>query len=191
MSTAGNGRVTKAASARTDAVVPLLMITLVGAVVAVALGAYGRVHGPTGVPIATFGFASLLDMKAWTTTAAVILGVLQVVTAAGMWGRLPRVAGTPAWLGSAHRWSGTAAFVLILPVAYHCLWSLGFQILTLRAAIHSVLGCAFFGLFAAKMLALRLRGLPGIALPLLGGTLFAALAALWATSSLWFFTAVA
>ena len=27
----------------------------------------------------------------------------------------------PRWVPFLHRWSGTAAFVLTLPVAYHCL----------------------------------------------------------------------
>jgi hypothetical protein len=39
--------------------------------------------------------------------------------------RFPRV--RPAWLGTAHRLTGTLAFLLTLPVAYHCLWALGFQ----------------------------------------------------------------
>ena len=53
---------------------------------------------------------------------------------------------------------------------------------------HSLLGCLFFGAFTTKMLALRLRSVPGWALPLLGGLLFSALAGLWLTSALWFFT---
>ncbi|GAA3307060.1 DUF6529 family protein [Nonomuraea dietziae] len=52
--------------------------------------------------------------------------------------------------------------------------------------VHSLLGCFFYGVFTAKMLALPRKGLPGWTLPLLGGGLFAALVGLWLTSSLWF-----
>jgi hypothetical protein len=37
------------------------------------------------------------------------------------------------------------------------------------------------------MLTLRMRGLPGWALPLFGGLTFTAIVAIWFTSSLWFF----
>ena len=89
-----------------------------------------------------------------------------------------------------HRWTGTAAFLVSLPVAYHCLWSLGFQTTSTRVVIHSLLGCAFYGAFTTKMLALRIDGLPSRALPVIGGGLFALLTGLWLTSALWFFTTV-
>ena len=166
----------------------LLLCAIAGGVVSVALGSYGHWHQPTHVPISTFGFATLLDTKSWLTTGAAFFGVTQVVTAAGMWRRLPGVRVSPGWLAPVHRWSGTAAFVLVLPVAYHCLWSLGYQTFSVRVAFHSALGCAFFGVFTTKMLALRITsGMPSVALPLLGGALFGILAALWSTSSLWFF----
>lgn len=54
--------------------------------------------------------------------------------------------------------------------------------------VHSVGGCLVYGVFAAKMLALRLRVLPGWAVPLLGGLLVALILVAWFTSALWFFT---
>jgi hypothetical protein len=75
-----------------------------------------------------------------------------------------------------------------VPVALHCVWSLGFETTTPRVLVHSVAGCAFYGAYAAKMLGLRLRGLPGWALPVLGGTVFALFVVVWSTSALWFFT---
>ncbi|WP_165984498.1 DUF6529 family protein [Streptomyces sp. YIM 98790] len=168
--------------------VPLLAITLSGALIAVALGAYGSTHTPTGRPLAlVVGFHSMLTMKVWLATAAAGLAFFQLVSAAWMWRRLPGAGEPPAWLGPAHRWSGTAAFLLSLPAAYHCLWSLGFSTFDTRTAVHSVVGCAFYGAFATKMLALRVRRLPGWALPVAGGLLFAALMTAWATSSLWYF----
>jgi hypothetical protein len=54
--------------------------------------------------------------------------------------------------------------------------------------VHSLVGCLFYGAYAAKMLGLRLRGLPGWALPVLGGLVLALLALIWLTSALWFFS---
>lgn len=169
--------------------IQLMLAGTLGAIVSIALGVYGNLHRPTGGLVSTLGFSSLLDMKVWFATAAAGLGFGQVLTAAGMWGRLPGVRGTPAWLAPLHRWMGTLAFVAVLPVAYHCLWALGYQAASVRVALHSALGCAFFGVFSTKMLALRMgRGLHSLTFPMLGGALFGLLAALWATSSLWVFT---
>ena len=78
-----------------------------------------------------------------------------------------------------------AVFGFSLPVAYHCLWSLGFQSTTTRVLLHSILGCMFYGAFAAKVLIVRSRGLPGWALPVAGGMTFATLVLVWLTSALW------
>jgi Family of unknown function (DUF6529) len=107
-----------------------------------------------------------------------------------MWGKLPGVRHAPSWIAPAHRWTGTAAFLLSLPVAYHCLWSLGMQTTDVRVLAHSLLGCAFYGAFTTKLLALRIERLPEWVLPVIGGSLFTLLIALWLTSSLWFFTNV-
>ena len=56
--------------------------------------------------------------------------------------------------------------------------------------VHSLLGCFFYGVFTAKMLALPKRGRPGWTLPVLGGLAFTALVGLWLTSSFWFFTTI-
>jgi hypothetical protein len=73
-------------------------------------------------------------------------------------------------------------------VAFHCLWALGFGTTSLRVVAHGVVGCLFYGAYAAKMLALRLPGLPGWTLPVLGGSVLASVALLWLTAALWFFT---
>ncbi|PZG02819.1 DUF6529 family protein [Nonomuraea aridisoli] len=165
----------------TALVVPLLA----GALVAVALGVYGRVHTPTGFAVGVAGFSAALPMKAWLTTGALVLAVVQVVSALSMWGRLG-VTIPPA----VHRWSGRLAFALTVPVAFHCLYALGLQYDVPRVLVHSLLGCFFYGVFTAKMLALPKRDAPGWTLPVLGGLTFTALVGLWLTSSFWFFTAV-
>ncbi len=167
-----------------------LQLVAIGAVVSLSLGTYARVHTPTGQGIATFGFPAVLPMKAWLTTGAAALAIGQLVSALWMWGRLPGAGSAPAWIKPAHRWLGTAAFLLTIPVAYHCLWALGFQQTTTRVLVHSLLGCAFYGAFVTKMLALRSERLPGWALPATGGLLVALLTGLWFSSSLWFFTTI-
>ncbi len=168
----------------------LLALVAIGALVSISLGTYARIHTPTGQGIYAFGFPAVLPMKAWLTTGAALLALGQLMSALWMWGRLPGIDGTPSWVAPAHRWLGTAAFVLTIPVAYHCLWSLGFQQTSTRVLLHSLLGCAFYGAFVTKMLVLRSRRLPNWALPTMGGLLVALLTAIWFTSSLWFFTVI-
>ena len=171
----------------TSPVAALLPLFVAGGAVALSLGVYGRVHEPTGQGIATFGFPAVLPMKAWFTTGAAALALWQLTSALWMWDRLPGVGRAPAWVALSHRASGTVAFLLTLPVAYHCLWALGFQDTTSRVLAHSILGCAFYGAFTTKLLALHRSDTPGWALPVLGGLLVALLTGLWLTSSLWFF----
>jgi len=161
---------------------------LVGAIVAVSMGVYAGEHEPAHRPLFTLGFSGTLPMKAWLTTFALVFVVVQLITALWMWGRLPGAGSAPAWVGPVHRWSGTTAFILTLPVAFHCIWSLGFVHDSGRVLVHSLLGCAFYGAYATKMLGLRLRGLPGWALPVFGSLLLVTLVGLWLTASLWFFT---
>lgn len=63
----------------------------------------------------------------------------------------PRPGGASAWVPAAHRRLGTVAFLLTLPVAYHCLWALGFCDTDTPVLAHSIRGCAFYGAFVTKM----------------------------------------
>ncbi len=165
---------------------PLLVPLLAGLAVAVVLGVYGRLHEPTGVAISVAGFSGPGYVKAWLATLAVILAVVQLVTALDMWGRFGRSA--PAWVGPVHRWSGRVAVIATVPVVVHCLYAFGFEYDSPRVLVHSLVGCLFYGAFVAKMLSLTRRGLPGWALPVLGGAVFTGLAVLWLTSAVWLFT---
>jgi hypothetical protein len=151
-----------------------------------ALGVYSRGHQPTGRAITTFGFPTLLEMKAWLATAAVAFALVQVGTALRMYGRIGK-GPSPPGVALVHRISGVVAVLLTLPVAFHCLWSLGFGSYSTRVLVHSVLGCAFYGVFVTKMLAVKSTQLPGWCLPVVGGVLFTVLVLIWLTSSLWFF----
>lgn len=165
----------------------VVVLVLVGAAVSVSLGVYGRVHAPTGQAIVSFGFPSMLDMKSWFATAGLALGGVQVLTALRVYERIGS-GPSPRAAAITHRVSGVSAVALTLPVAFHCLWALGFGTHDSRVLVHSVAGCLFYGVFVTKMLALRVPGVPGWALPWLGGTLFTTLVVTWLTSSLWFFT---
>jgi hypothetical protein len=167
----------------------LAIAALFGGLVAVSAGVYAKAHTPTYRPILDFGFPSVIAMKAWFTTVAFALGMAQLATALAMWGKLPgrRETSSPR-VAAVHRWTGTAAFVATLPVAYHCLWSLGFSTQEPRQVVHGLLGCLFYGLFATKMLSLRIHGVPHRLVPVLGGVLVTVLTAVWLSSSVWFFT---
>ena len=71
-----------------------------------------------------------------------------------------------------------------LPVAFHCIFILGFQDVNARVLTHSIMGSFVYGVFAVKMLFVHDRDHPRWTLPLLGGTMFAVLVSLWATSAL-------
>lgn len=166
----------------------LALCGLLGLGIAGALAAYASVHPGHGGALFTLGFGSVLAMKSWLSTVAGVLVIGQILTALGMWGKLPGRAFESPRVAVVHRWSGTLAFLVTLPVAFQCVWSLGFSTADIRTIVHSVAGCLFYGVFAAKMLGLRLRGLPGWVLPLLGGLLAALFITLWFTAAFWFFT---
>jgi hypothetical protein len=166
----------------------LALVLLVGAGVAVAIGVYARVHSPASRPLFLLGFSGMLQLKAWLATVALAFVVVQLVTALWIWDRLPALGPAPASLPTVHRWSGSVGFALTLPVALHCVWSLGLVTSSPRVLAHGILGCAFYGAYAAKMLGLRLRGLPRWAIPALGGTVFSLFLLVWTTSAAWFFT---
>jgi hypothetical protein len=177
-----------AARSRVDASTVFAGLILLGAAVAVSIGAYAKVHTPSGRPLFTLGFSGMLQMKAWLTTLALALLVVQLLTALWMWGKLPGAGAAPNWGVLLHRWSGAAAFIVTLPVAFHCIWSLGWGVASTRAVVHGELGCAFYGAYAAKMLGLRVPKLPSWGLPILGGLVLGLLVLVWATAALWFFT---
>jgi hypothetical protein len=163
-----------------------LLPALLAAAVAIALGAYGKVHDPAGTAFNIAGFSSTGAVKSWLATGAFLFAIIQLFSALAMYGRLPGVR-APSWTGTLHRWSGRIAFLIAVTVAVHCLYALGYQTYSTRVMWHSFLGCFFFGAFSAKMLLLRAERIPGWLLPVIGGLVFAVLTALWLTSALWFF----
>ncbi|MGQ0576181.1 MAG: DUF6529 family protein [Pseudonocardia sp.] len=178
-------RTARAAQKRAENMGTFLAIA-VGMSVIVVLGVYGRVHEPQFFAFNVAGFSSGTAAKSWIATVAFLLALVQIFSALVMYGKFPSIT-APSWIGTLHRWSGRLAVLATVPVAVHCLYALGFQDGSPRTLIHSTFGCVFYGAFVAKMIVLQRPGSPSWALPLLGGTVFTGLVALWLTSSLWFF----
>jgi hypothetical protein len=163
-----------------------------GAVVALLVGVFGRVHDPSLDGTTTLGFETVLAMKVVVATVVGVLALLQVVGALWMYGKLGVAA--PSWLGRAHRTSGVVTLVLALFVAYHCLFALGLEVghlpdgekVSARTVVHGVLGCLFVGAIVVKVVAVRSRRAPGWFLPVAGALIFTLLVAVVLTSALWY-----
>jgi Family of unknown function (DUF6529) len=155
-----------------------------GAVVSLLLGLYGRQHEPTGEEIVTFGFGGLASMKVYLSVIVAVLAALQLFTALWMYGKLGL--SVPSGLGIVHKLSGAAAILVSLPVAFHCLWSLGFQTTDTRVVVHSVGGCVVYGAFVAKLVGLHSRRASGWLVPAAAGLLLASLVAVIWTGAGWY-----
>jgi hypothetical protein len=80
--------------------------------------------------------------------------------------------------------------VCTLPVAFHCIFILGFDSADGRTLAHSIAGSFVYGVFAVKIFFVHDHDHPRWTLPLVGGTLFAVIVTLWMTSAYWYFTEV-
>jgi Family of unknown function (DUF6529) len=173
----------------TNLVRPLLPLVLFALItLTVGLVATATVREPYATSFFHPFFSDVLQMKAWLVTAAVVLACGQLLTAA----RIYELLGCPPkgrFYHVVHRWSGRAAIVLTLPVAYHCIFLLGFSANSPRVLIHSLLGSALYGAVVAKVLVVRSSRFPAWVLPVAGALLFSILLGLWLTSALVFFAA--
>jgi len=167
----------------------LLLVVFALITLTVGLIAGGTVREPYATPFFHLFFRDVLHMKAWLVTAVVVLACGQLLTAARIYellrfppkGRLYQVV---------HRWSGRTAILMTLPVAYHCIFLLGFSANSPRVLIHSLLGSALYGAVVVKVLVVRAGSrFAAWVLPVAGGLLFSILLGLWLTSALVFFAA--
>jgi uncharacterized protein DUF6529 len=143
------------------------------------------------IDLVTSVFSTPIAFKAWFASAALVFAVVQVLTGARIFGKLTGIVPVPPpRVNRIHRWSGRLAILCTIPVAFHCIFILGFQTDSPRVLIHSVLGTFVYGVLAVKLFFVHDREHPRWTLPLVGGTLFTVLALLWSTSSLWYFTQV-
>lgn len=153
--------------------------------VTAALYVAGRLHQPD-YSFSLFG-TDPFPPKSLLATIALGLAIVQVLLALWMYRKLPLAAPPPRLVPVTHRVTGFVLFALTVPIAVHCLIAYGVQLTSLRVAIHSIAGCFFYGAFAAKVLLVHSRRLPGWALPAVGGTLAVVLGVLWYSSALWYY----
>ena len=166
--------------------IAVLIAVVLGAIVAVGLGVFGKIHEPQFFSISVSGFSSGTAVKSWLATLAVTLALFQLASAFAMYRLIPG-GKAPSWIGTAHVWSGRLAVLASVPVAVHCLYALGFQSSDNRVLFHSLFGCFFYGAFVTKMVLLTRKGLRAWVIPVAGGLVFFGLVYVWLTSALWFF----
>lgn len=176
---------TPKAPSRAWLLVPLLIFALISLDIGVI--AKRTIQQPYTAPYFQLFFSDTLHMKVWLTSAALLLAVFQLLTAARIYDLL-RFPPKGSLYRVVHRWSGRAAIALTVPVAYHCIFLLGFGTYDTRVYIHSLLGSSLYGAFIIKVLFVRSTRFPVWALPVAGGLLFAIILGLWLTSALWFFS---
>lgn len=154
--------------------------------VSVTIWVTGRHHSPqymTGL----FGAhgAAAVTLKARLASVLFGLALVQLLLALWMYGRLPVLAAAPRRVRTSHRVVGWAAFLLSVPIAYHCVRTYGVETTSTRVFLHSVAGCALYGAIVAKVLVVRSRRLPGWMLPAAGSILFGVIGVLWYSAALW------
>src|SRR5260370_3592696 len=119
-------------------------------------------------------FSSTSAAKAWLASIAVGLAIVQVSTGARIFGKLQHIIPLqPSVVAPIHRWSGRLAILFTLPVAFHCIFILGFSTYNTRVLAHSIVGSFVYGVVLGKLLMLHSRKYPAWSLPLAGRTLFA------------------
>jgi hypothetical protein len=173
---------------RGSAAVRLAGIGLLAAGVTASLYVAGRLNTPD-YAFGLFGQAGLgaIALKSMLASCTLGLAVLQVLLALWIYRKLPLAGSPPRPVRLTHKIIGFGLFALTVPIAVHCLLAYGVQLTSLRVAVHSLAGCFFYGAFAAKVLLVRTRRLPGWALPVAGGMLAVVVAVLWYTSALWYY----
>ena len=85
-----------------------------------------------------------------------------------------------------HRFEGYIGFIIILLVAYNCVFNVGVRIGSARIAVHSLLGITVISLAMGKILINRGLRRYYPRLPLLGALLLAALIGIWIVSAGWY-----
>jgi plastocyanin len=131
--------------------------------------------------------AGTFPLKSGLASGVLALAAFQLYTALWIFGKINRGRALPRRLGIVHRASGYSAIVLSLPIAYNCLLAYGFEDFDRRVLVHALAGCFFYGAFAAKIVVVRSKRLPGWTLPAAGGTLITIVVVLWYSAALWYY----
>lgn len=172
---------------RRGAAVP---ITVAAVSLAVATAVFLVAHAITPDYTAGLFGRHLTDavrLKAQLATVILGLATVQLLLALWMFRRLPGAPDPSAAVPRTHRVIGGLLFLGTIPIAVHCIQAYGLELTPVRAAVHSLSACFFYGAFTAKVLSVRAARLPGWLVPLVGGTLVVSVVVIWYSSALWFF----
>ncbi len=123
----------------------------VGAAVAVALGVYSVLHQPTGRDFVLYGFESAASWKNALTLVVALLLVAQAALSFKLAGLFGLRATTRPWLSELRCLLATLAVGFSLPVAFHCVWVLGFGSDSPAITLHSILACVAYGCVVAAL----------------------------------------
>jgi plastocyanin len=141
---------------------------------------------PTSGLFSTSGTGTF-PLKSALSSGVLALAFFQLYTSLWIFGKINKRWTMPRRLGIVHRTSGVLAILLSVPIAYNCLLTYGFEDFNSRVLIHAAAGCFFYGAFAAKLVVVRSKRLPGWMLPAAGGTLITVIAVLWYTAAFWYY----
>ena len=192
MRTGSTGRVSTPPRGARRSVILIVVAVLLAAAITGGLVAAGRVITPNfGASLFGQTYYNAMSLKSLLATVTLGLAAVQVVLALWMYGKLPGARNPPRSVAIAHRVNGVVLIAVTLPVAVHCLIAYGVQFTSLRVAVHSLFGCFLYGAFAAKVLLVQSKRLPGWVLPVAGGTLAVTVVVIWYTSALWYYNGFA
>ena len=127
--------------------------------------------------------------KSYLATALLVLALAQLTViglALGWFGHASPL--SRRRLRLFHRFEGYIALLIILTIAYDCVFVIHPRLTPPRVTIHSFLGPAVIGLILAKFVTVRLFPRRFRLLPPMGLSLFIAIVAIWITSAAWYFT---
>ncbi|WP_328432675.1 MULTISPECIES: DUF6529 family protein [unclassified Streptomyces] len=173
-------------SGRRSAGAAAALVLAASVAVAVAIWVTGRHHSPQyGMGLFGAHGTDAVDLKARLGSALFGLALVQLLLALWMYHRLPGLQAAPRPVRTGHRVVGWVAFLLSLPISYHCLSTYGVETTSTRVFLHSVAGCALYGAFVAKVLVVHSRRLPGWMLPVTGSVLVCLIGLLWYSGALW------
>src|SRR5712692_1894699 len=110
-------------------IAPLVVFALVSLTIGTL--AHRSAGGYPAPPFFHLFFSDTLHLKAWLATGVSVLAVFQLLTAARTFNLFHFPPSSRFW-GRVHRLSGYLAILLTLPVAYHCIFLLGFDTTSLR-----------------------------------------------------------
>lgn len=122
---------------------------------------------------------NVTEVKVVLASVVLALAAYQVLLATVAFGWLRVASLAPASASWSHRASGDAIVVLTAVVAVMCVGYEGFE----ESGAHAVVACALLAALAVKVVAVRLGGRVGRALPVLGSAVLVLFALTWLSSA--------